>query len=76
MANLEMLIAQKTEQDTKWKEQQQAERENTVAMQDAGITEITSNPEAYARYLDMQGDNPAYSVGISQSECWRCPRPL
>ena len=63
MANLEMLIAQKTEQDTKWKEQQQAERENTVAMQDAGITEITSNPEAYARYLDMQGDNPAYSVG-------------
>ena len=32
-------------------------------MQDAGITEITSNPEAYARYLEMQGDNPSYSAG-------------
>ena len=63
MANLEQIVSQKAENDTRWKAQQQAERENTVAMQDAGITEITSNPEAYARYLDMQGDNPAYSVG-------------
>ena len=53
----------KAENDTKWKEAQQAERENTTAMQDAGITEITSNPEAYARYLEMQGDNPSYSAG-------------
>ena len=63
MANLEQIITRKSEQDTRWKEQQQAERENTTAMQDAGIMEITSNPESYARYLDMQGDNPAYSVG-------------
>lgn len=27
------------------------------------MTEITTNPEAYARYLDMQGDNPTYSPG-------------
>lgn len=32
-------------------------------MQDAGIVEIVSNPEAYARYLQMQGDNPMYSAG-------------
>lgn len=32
-------------------------------MQDAGITEITTTPEAYARYLEMQGDNPTYSAG-------------
>ena len=63
MANLEQIVTQKAEKDTRWKEQQQAERENTVALQDAGITQITSSPEAYARYLDMQGDNPAYSVG-------------
>ena len=63
MANLEQIISRKTEQDARWKEQQQAERENTTAMQDAGIMEITSNPETYARYLDMQGDNPSYSVG-------------
>lgn len=63
MANLEQIVSQKAENDTRWKAQQQAERENTIAMQDAGIEQITSDPEAYARYLDMQGDNPAYSVG-------------
>lgn len=63
MANLEALISRKTEADTQWKAQRQAERESIVAMQDAGVTEITSNPEAYARYLEMQGDNPTYSAG-------------
>jgi len=63
MANLEQIITKKAEQDAQWKEQQQADRENTTAMQDAGIMQITSNPEAYARYLDMQGDNLTYSVG-------------
>ena len=47
MANLEALISRKTEADTQWKAQRQAERESIVAMQDAGVTEITSNPEAY-----------------------------
>lgn len=63
MANLENIINQKTAADTQWKEQRQSERENAVAMQDAGITEITSNPEVYAKYLEMQGDNPTYSAG-------------
>ena len=63
MANLEQIVSRKAENDTKWKEAQQAERENTTAMQDAGITEITSNPEAYARYLEMQGGQPSYSAG-------------
>lgn len=63
MANLEAIVSQKTESDMKWKEQQQAERDNTTAMQDAAVVEITSSPDAYARYLEMQGDNPAYSAG-------------
>lgn len=63
MANLEQIVSRKTENDTKWKEQQQAERDNTTAMQDAGVMEITTSPDAYARYLEMQGDNPAYSAG-------------
>ena len=63
MANLEAIIEQKREQDTLWRAQQQAERENIVAMQDAGVNEITTNPEMYARYLEMQGDNPTYSIG-------------
>ena len=63
MANLEAIISNKTAADTQWKEQRQAERENAVAMQDASVTQITTQPEAYARYLDLQGDNPTYSAG-------------
>ena len=59
MANLEEIIAEKTQQDTQWREQRQADRENIISMQDAGVVEITSNPEMYVKYLDMQGDNPA-----------------
>ena len=70
MANLEQIITQKAEKDTRWKEQQQAERENTVAMQDAGIEQITTSPEAYARYLDMQGDKTLHFL----SEQLRSPQ--
>lgn len=63
MANLEQLIAAKEQNDRQWKLERQAERENAVALQDAAITEITSNPDAYGRYLNVQGDNPGYSPG-------------
>ena len=63
MANLKQLVSAKAENDSKWRDQQIAERENAVAMQDAGITQITTDPEIYARYLEMQGDNPSYSAG-------------
>lgn len=57
------IVSRKSENDEQWKAQRQAERENALAMQDAGVTEITDNPEAYAQYLEMQGDNPTYSPG-------------
>ena len=63
MANLAELISRKTQNDEQWKAEKQAERENALAIQDAGMTEIGSNPEAYARYLDLQGANPMYSPG-------------
>ncbi|MCI9670166.1 MAG: hypothetical protein HFF49_01270 [Lawsonibacter sp.] len=63
MADLGKIISAKSAADTQWREQRQAERESVTAMQDAGVTEITNNPEVYARYLDMQGDNPTYSAG-------------
>lgn len=63
MANLEKIVADKSVADAQWKQQRQAERENITAIQDAGLEEITTDPEAYARYLNMQGDNPAYSAG-------------
>lgn len=63
MANLEDIVSRKTENDTQWKARQQADRENLMALQDAGVLEITSSAEAYTRYLELQGDNPTYSAG-------------
>lgn len=63
MANLESIVSKKTAEDAQWKEQRQMERENAVGLRDAGITEITSTAEVYAKYLEMQGDNPTYSAG-------------
>lgn len=34
-----------------------------VAMQDAGVNEIVSSPQAYEAYLEIQANNPAYSAG-------------
>lgn len=63
MANLGQIISEKSVADTQWQQQRQAERENVNSMQDAGITDITMHPQAYAHYLDLQGDNPTYSAG-------------
>lgn len=63
MANLEAIIASKTESDSQWKLQQQAERDTVTGMQDYSIEMIAADPEQYLRYLTMQGDNPAYSAG-------------
>ena len=71
MANLEAIIAEKSQQDTQWRAEMQADRENTISLQDAGVEEITSNPELYVKYLDMQGDNPTYKMCIRDS-CGPC----
>ncbi len=63
MANLEAIIASKAVRDTEWQAQQQAERENVTAMQDAGVELIATDPDSYIQYLTMQGDNPTYSAG-------------
>ena len=63
MANLEEIIATKVESDSQWKNQQQADRQNTTEMQDCGIELIVNDPAQYLHYLILQGDNPAYSAG-------------
>ena len=63
MIDLEQLINEKNAADDQWRAARQAERENVTAIQDAGVTQITTDPAAYARYLNMQGDNPTYSPG-------------
>jgi len=63
VANLGQIISDKTAADAQRREQRQAERENVAAMRDACVGEITSTPEAYTRFLNMQGDNPGYGAG-------------
>ena len=63
IANLGSIINEKNQSTELWQAQRQADRENTIAMQDAGIVQITSDPDAYLRYLNCQADNPSYSAG-------------
>ena len=46
MANLGQIISEKSAADAQWQQQRQAERDKTTALQDTGIDEITTNPEA------------------------------
>ena len=63
IANLGNIINEKNQSAELWQAQRQADRENTNAMQDAGVVQITSDPETYLRYLNCQADNPSYSAG-------------
>lgn len=63
MANLEQLINEKTAADSQWRQQRQTERQSITEMQDNEIEHITTDPAAYARYLNMQADNMTYSPG-------------
>ena len=63
MANLGKLISDKAAADNQWREQRQAEREAASSLRDTSVAEITADPELFARYLDVQGDNPTYSAG-------------
>ena len=63
MADLTTLITQKTRADEMWKLQKQTEREDTVALRDGAIADITSSADNYAAYLQLQGNNPTYSAG-------------
>ena len=63
MANLESIISAKNENDENWKQQRQADRDYVAETRDGGINMVTSNPELYNQYLQLQGDNLSYSPG-------------
>lgn len=63
MANIGRLIEQKTKRDEAWRAERKEERESTSYMRDAALETVTSDPEQYARYLQLQGDNIQCSVG-------------
>ncbi len=54
MANLGKLVSDKTAADTQWREQRQADKETASALRDASVTQITDDPEKFARYLELQ----------------------
>ena len=63
MADLEKLVSDKTAADALWKEQRQMERDHVISLRDTSVNEITTDPETYARYLELQADNPFSSAG-------------
>lgn len=63
MANLGKIISDKSAADAKWREERQTDKETASALRDASVTQIIEDPEKFARYLTMQGDNPSYSAG-------------
>lgn len=63
MANLGKIISDKSVADAKWRQERKTDKETAAALRDTSVTKVTSDPEKFARYLTMQGDNPAYSAG-------------
>lgn len=63
MANLGKIISDKSTADAKWREERQADKETAAALRDASVIQITKDPQKFARYLELQGDNPSYSSG-------------
>ncbi len=63
MANLGKIISDKSTADAKWREERQADKETAAALRDASVIQITRDPEKFARYLELQGNNLSYSSG-------------
>ena len=63
MANLGKIISDKSTADAKWREERQADKETAAALRDASVIQITKDPQKFARYLELQGNNPSYSSG-------------
>ena len=51
------LIKNKSATDQARVESLRAERGNLSEMRDAALEEITTDPELYQKFLDLQGDN-------------------
>lgn len=67
-------IIEKKKQDTEnFKQQKAAEREELSAMGDAAIRAVTQQPEAYLHYLDVQANNPGFSVSNVLLAMQQCP---
>ena len=62
MSKLDGFIQEKQQRSEDWKAHKEAEREEINRMSDESIMQVTQQPQAYLRYLDVQADNPQYSA--------------
>ena len=63
MPSISDIIKNKSSRDEARTQQLQMERENISYMRDGSLNLITSSPEHYQQYLDLQADNIRCSVG-------------
>lgn len=63
MPSISDIIKSKSTRDEARTQQLQMERESISYMRDASLEQITSSPEHYQQYLDLQADNIRCSVG-------------
>lgn len=63
MSKLDGFIQEKQQRTEDWKAQKEAEREELHLMSEDGVMKVTTRPEAYLRYLDVQAEHPQYSAG-------------
>lgn len=63
MPSISDIIKNKSSRDEARTQQLQAEREGISAMRDGSLSLITSSPEHYMEYLNLQADNIRCSVG-------------
>ncbi|HJD24361.1 MAG TPA: hypothetical protein H9694_09530 [Firmicutes bacterium] len=61
--NVNSFLAQGEQAQETYREERRAERAALIEQQDAGIMEITGDPEKYVEYLDRQAKNLRYSPG-------------
>lgn len=62
MSKLDGFIQEKQQRNQDWKAQKEAEREELNLMSEDGVMNVTQQPEAYLRYLEVQADHPQYSA--------------
>ncbi|WP_325213465.1 DUF3991 and toprim domain-containing protein, partial [Oscillibacter sp.] len=55
MANLSKLVDNRNASTAKRREERQQDKETASSLRDTSVTQITSDPEKFARYLTMQG---------------------
>ena len=63
MPSLSEILKSKTESNQQRTADRKAERENLSTLREGALNEVTSNPQLYANYLTLQGDNIGCSAG-------------